>query len=109
MAVPNCDVFYSPEVFASIALLFMRRHPVLVTLLKGYFQIDRLQPSSRPNLRARNALQDEMTESEHPRRSPSETVNIGVRLCFSVRKAVPLDLGLLALHWLVCYKCEHVE
>jgi hypothetical protein len=71
MAVPNCDVFYSPEVFASIALLCLRRFPVLVTLLKDYFRIDRfcrLQPSSRPNLRARNALQDEMTESEHPRR-----------------------------------------
>ena len=42
-------------------------------------------------------LQDEMTESEHPRRWPPETVDIGVRSCFSVREAVPLDLGVLAL------------
>jgi hypothetical protein len=72
---------------------------------KGYLRIDRfcrLQPSSWPNLRARNVLQDEMTESEHQTCRPSKTVNIGVCLCFSVREAVPIDLGVLPLHWFVC-------
>jgi len=74
---------------------------VLVTLLKAYFRADRfcrLQPSPlRPNLRARNAFAGRDDRIRASRRWPPETVDIGVRSCFSVREAVPRDLGVLAL------------